>query len=243
MHRLQDLITDTLGSLQIHRGQCERCGAEADILGPVRLCDDCKVKELRAHKKGLDMAREHARLERTGLPRRYWEASFEGPRETQAMTAARQYAAMDCQHGEYEIRAGRCLVLAGPTGTGKTWAAAAVICSIRGRSRFHHASALMRCFLSDERDAAMREAETTPLLVLDDLGSEHHKAEGFAATLIEELLISREAEQRATIITSNLSPEKFKRWVSARIVDRINGDWGRVVTCGGPSLRQASAAG
>ena len=171
-----------------------------------------------------------------GLPtdaERGWDVE-----ETVAMAAVMKYHA----EGKWEPDAGQALILAGPTGVGKTLAACALIntllVDLRAAQRFTLASALARRLTDYHQvDETMEIMTHTRLLVIDDLGDLEPRALG----LIEEVLIVRQAEFRPVVITTNLTPQRLAEQFSDRINDRLRA-WGQVVRCTGASLRKGPKA-
>lgn len=165
-------------------------------------------------------------------------------RKTTAMAAVVAYRAEG-------LAAGRALVLAGPTGRGKSWAAAALLRSLRLRppeyewmfaGEVHHAR------FDDERWAYLCKVE---LLVLDDLGLEHHGEGGWTMRALDELVYARHGGCLATVITTNLPmtpPEKdptaaaLTQLYDGRIVSRLR-DWADIgrINKDEPDLRRPGA--
>ncbi|HUR93084.1 MAG TPA: hypothetical protein VMY76_00780 [Gemmatimonadales bacterium] len=122
------------------------------------------------------------------------------------------------------------LFLSGPTGVGKTTAAAAVVQECLRRHPpnggptgqlppvvWLHASALTRLSQFDsERD--MRAWRAAHLLVLDDAGEEASEL-GRAAVI--ELVKEREASGRRTVITTNLRPADFGARYGSAVTSRL----------------------
>jgi DNA replication protein DnaC len=173
--------------------------------------------------------------DRIGVPSSLQEASF-GSQATSAMLIVRKYVAEDAA-------AGRCLLLLGPTGVGKTWAAVAAMrecyqARVKGRWFFYFPALASRLLDNERRGDALQLACSRYFVVFDDLGTEYQKEGGLLVSLLDEIFWKREGNRLPTIITSNLTPEQFKERMSDRIVDRLRGDWGRVVTVPGESLRR-----
>lgn len=171
---------------------------------------------------------------RHGVPRRLLEASVRG-KSTAALTRATHYV-------EQEFRQGCCLVLTGPTGVGKSYAAVAALRAVSdsystGR-RFDYFPALCGRLLNPEtRTAALEAAKVTPFLLLDDFGVEYVKEGGLIDAFLDEIVWAREAEILPTIITTNLTTDGLKQRLPQRLIDRLRGDWGRIFECPGESLR------
>lgn len=177
-------------------------------------------------------------LRSIGVPSAFWPARFSRLTATPAMVAARKFY----EERAWERGMGGALILAGPTGTGKTMASCALIAELlpdlRTSQRFTLASALSRRLL-DYRlvDEAMSEMTRMTLLVIDDLCD----LEPRALALIEEVLIVREAEELPVVVTSNLTPARLNELLSDRVVDRLR-TWGEIVECRGASLRKRPEA-
>ena len=124
----------------------------------------------------------------------------------------------------------RILVLAGGVGTGKSVAGAYAIW--RKRGLFIHASKLgaIGAFDADDREM-MRRVESSPLLVVDDVGS-GTDTKGRIDAMIDAMIVCRFDKGLATLITTNRSAEIFKQGAGERVVDRIRGG-GRFILLGG----------
>lgn len=193
---------------------------------------EMQALELEAIRERQARERE-AWLLRARIPRRFHAAQLtEGCRETPAVQRVRAYL-------ETEYDRGRALVLAGPTGTGKTWATVGALDARPQGAVLWYYPALCGAWLHHEtRDEAMREAKGRRFLVLDDLGVEYTKDGGLVEAFLDELIWHREAEMRPTIITTNLTVDAMKQRLSARIMDRLRG-WGAVYAVPGDSLRES----
>lgn len=139
----------------------------------------------------------------------------------------------------------RCLTLAGPTGTGKTWAAAWIVAATDGAVWLscHEQRSL------EQWSATLAHAQRAALVVVNDLGAEAD----WLHTRLSGLICSRQEAGRRTVITTNLVvdvgafPESARErvWASSvearygdRLVDRLVGHGSSVVSCPGKSLRR-----
>ncbi|MGM9539535.1 ATP-binding protein [Anaerovibrio sp.] len=126
-------------------------------------------------------------------------------------------------------KSGTGLILTGPCGTLKTTFA----CSIMLEAFAHGIEARFELVMSmldrlvmlekanrEEYSRTMHKLCTVPLLVLDDLGAEGHHAD-FVRSKLEQIVFQRHANNRALIITTNLSPQKLAGLYSGRIMDRL----------------------
>jgi IstB-like ATP binding protein len=169
------------------------------------------------------------------VPTRYLGVSFETSNKTAVLTATEQFV-------DDEDMWGKCLVLLGPTGVGKTLAG---FCALRRvaiwqceRACWWSIGALVRAFLHDARDKAFEQCVTSDFLFLDDIGRTYVKEGGLAEAMLEDLLVEREAEERRTLLTSNLTIPRLYEALGDRVADRLRGSWGVIVTAPSESLRR-----
>lgn len=115
------------------------------------------------------------------------------------------------------------LVLAGPTGCGKTVAAAALIATRAPMAAAVKAADVVRAFAGFFGDAADRQDKwkSTPMLAIDDIGTEPDADRMLNATL--ELMDARQSKRTTpTIVTTNLSKSEFaERYKNARLMSRM----------------------
>jgi DNA replication protein DnaC len=136
------------------------------------------------------------------------------------------------------------LVLSGGPGCGKSVAAAfwLVFNSISSKEGalwsagyWVTAASLSRGYAYDQE--AFSKLTKKHALVIDDLGTEYQdQKERYLATLAE-IVETRFAREKITLITTNLGPVEFKARYGERLADRIRED-GAFVECGTTSLRR-----
>ena len=169
-------------------------------------------------------------LATSGVPRSTWDL-LDKPNMTSAIQACVDFLARP---------ACLFLALAGPRGRGKT-SAAAWACYQR-RGRFLDAHDLVRAGTFDR--GLWDDLGRTPLLVIDELGSEYAN-DSFRADLFG-VLNKRQGDLRKTVIVTNLDAAGFRaRYTSGpmdRLEDRLRayGEW---VALPGESMRQHWAEG
>lgn len=178
---------------------------------------------------------------RERIPARYWGAAFETSAATPHLARARAFA-----EGEEERGDAQALTLAGPTGVGKTWDA---ICVFRRlavwhcdpeTARYFHVPRLLSALVrpaDDDEDDLLEQCVEAELLCLDDLGAGYLKDGGLAEQQLESILVEREAEDRTTVVTTNLTLPLLAERLGDRIASRLAGSWSLWIECLGPDLR------
>lgn len=174
--------------------------------------------------------------EQWSIPERYRDVRLETSAPIPAIVAVRNFLDADAN-------ATRCLIAAGPTGVGKTQAAVAglrreaVWHQKPSRCAFFTMATLARGFIREDSDEILDRAIKADLLLIDDVGASYMKNGGVAETLFEELIVTREAQESQTILTTNLTAEQFREAFGDRVADRIRGEWGVWRSLPGASLR------
>ena len=191
--------------------------------------EDAKRMEAERAKNAAD--RLAAKLGAALIPTRFRDRSFEGyiaaePKQVKALTICREYAENFAEHYE----AGRCLLLLGNPGTGKTHLAAAIANHIM---RTTTATAVYRTVGgilqhikgSYDRESEYSEAEafaayTKPdLLVIDEVGAT--KPTEFELATLFAIINGRYEEQLPTVVISNLPGAELPGALGERCVDRL----------------------
>jgi DNA replication protein DnaC len=154
--------------------------------------------------------RELSALESRGIPTRYAGRVVDGdPLPTKALACAQSFA----------LDRKTLLVLSGPPGCGKTFAAAWLVANSEKSSLFFHISQLLR--VSPYSSSDMRPIETAALLVLDDVGSEYADKNGMLLFVLDSLIEVRSSHLRKTVLTTNIPLADFMQRYSGRITDRV----------------------
>lgn len=205
---------------------------------------------LEKQRREEEIERQRARIETrhkfSGVPARFSAASFDGfdrrtPSIGAALDAAQQYIAAFPDNA----KAGRCLILAGPAGTGKTHLACAAIRSLCDQGRRAQyvklGDAIRRLRDTWRRDGdetelqVLREYRHADLLVLDEVGvqygTEGEKVHAF------DIIDGRYADMRPTIICTNCKAEELVAYLGERAVDRLLENGGRLLRFEGTSNR------
>jgi DNA replication protein DnaC len=135
------------------------------------------------------------------------------------------------------------LVLLGPTGTGKTWVAAALARLLLTEDTVPVTFIAVPDFLEALRpssrtpgvDPDMMQYALAPLLVLDDLGAEGPLS-AWGEEQLWRLANERNHNNRPTIVTSNMTGPEIRERYNDRIVERLFAG-STLITLSGGSLR------
>ena len=203
-------------------------------------CPKCSV-ERRAQEEAAELA-EKARDARIAMenklgsamiPKRFADRSFadykaenEGQRE--ALRICRKYAEVF----QEIYKSGRCLLLLGKPGTGKTHLAAAIANQIMAETA---ATAVYRTVGSilhairatydkgaEQSEAKILSALVSPsLLILDEIGVTKEKPSDFELTTLFAIINGRYEQQRPTVVVSNLKAEELPAAIGERSFDRL----------------------
>jgi DNA replication protein DnaC len=146
---------------------------------------------------------------RLRIPPRFWEVSLAEVRATSLIAPLKKYLA----NLDEVFERGVGLLLHGDNGRGKTGAACVILMEARRRGYtglFLEAAKMKTIVISreefDEDQTLWERAQTVDFLVLDDLWKGSSDSKGFGEELLDELLRTRSACMRPTIITSNMGP-------------------------------------
>jgi DNA replication protein DnaC len=178
------------------------------------------------------------RLERAGIPKRFADKDFsnyrmESPGQTRALVTIEAYAQ---DFGSQKIE-GRCLLLTGNAGTGKTHLAIAILKTVTRQGFTARYSTVYECIETIRatwRSETERESEVikrftqVDLLVLDEVGVQYGKE----AEQVEmfKILNKRYEAVLPTVVISNLALDEVTRYLGARAFDRLRENDGKVVT-------------
>lgn len=212
-------------------------------------CPNCYWEDLHtadvsspAHTEALALSRWEAlntALFSTGIPKRFRHCSFENYRakldgQRLALDVCRAYV----DQFEENLAAGRCLLMLGNFGNGKTHLGCAVL--IAAVSRFGVTalyapapdiiSAIKATFSktsTDTEQEIMADLSTVDLLLIDELGAQ--SGTEFERHSLHTIIDSRYRKMLPTIITSNQPASELSAYIGDRALDRLRENGGQAI--------------
>ena len=194
------------------------------------------------------------RLGSSAIPKRFVDKSFDGYKadnagQKRALKVCQEYADYFADHS----KAGRCLMLVGRPGTGKTHLSAAIANFVMHAGDWTAAYRPMGSILHAIRDTYDQESARTEgqiisalvsadLLILDEIGASKEKPSDFELATIFAIINGRYEEMRPTMIVSNLPPKELSAAIGDRCVDRLRENGGIVLGFDWESARGSNHA-
>ena len=142
-------------------------------------------------------------------------------------------------------KAGSCVILVGPRGTGKTQLATELGLLMYQEEQLTQRYATLSGLLQDEKDSwnkppeldafnrptsPLKKAQSVGLLVLDEI--QEVASTDWAMAQLIRLFDARYGDMKRTILISNLMPEAMEKFVGPSIWSRVT-ETGLLVLCGG----------
>lgn len=134
----------------------------------------------------------------------------------------------------------RNLVLLGPVGTGKTYAAVAACrpaCFDGLSVQFLPVDELLDLLRPGGPERALYDLADIDRLIIDDLGAE--RATDWTADRLFAVVNRRWLEERPTIVTSNLGPKALEEAIGPRLFSRLVGNGAVTIVLSGADRRRA----
>ncbi|MCY1289833.1 chromosomal replication initiator protein DnaA [compost metagenome] len=185
------------------------------------------------------------------IPARFLDKTFENysattERQLKALSICREYS----EHFGDHFDAGRCLMLLGKPGTGKTHLAAAIandlVRNTSAMAVYRTVSGVLQHIKgSYDRDAEYSESDAFKslvaphLLILDEVGAT--KPTEFELATLFAIINGRYEEKLPTVVISNLPPKELPGAIGDRCVDRLREGGGIVVGFDWESARGTKA--
>lgn len=235
-----------------YQGDCEKHGTFTanviNVLGKeirsgCRACseDRAAAESARAAEQEKMIARYRLaeKLGGAAIPERFRGKTFAGyvadtDRQQRALSVCTEYAENFKQHHSD----GRCLMLMGKPGCGKTHLAAAIAGHVCAETSFTAVYRSMPGLLQEVRATydshcdysesdVIKTITRCGLLVLDEIGAT--KSSEFELTLLFTIINGRYERKLPTVIVSNLAPKELHTAIGDRCVDRLREGGGIVV--------------
>jgi DNA replication protein DnaC len=254
-----DVLSAVMAEGEAFTGACAVHGTYAGRTVRVRgrpvqsACPECFRVELQqeAQRDAAAILAHNAALQRPAfqMPRRYAESSFDNyergePEQARAFESCLAYA----QDWEAVRHNGRCLILAGAPGNGKTHLAIAIgkVAAGAGAAVLFTTVADMAADIystygtGDSEAQAVGRYSRADLLILDELGVQ--SGSDHEAVLLGRVLNYRYNELLPTVITTNLAPDEIRACLTDRLYDRLRERGGKMARFKSKSMRGAKAA-
>lgn len=236
-----------------YEGECEEHGKFTDHISVMlgrefkRSCPECqairKAKEAESEARQEAMKKSMAlsgKLRRAAIPARFTDKTFDAyvattDRQIKALNACKEYA----EGFDAHLKDGRCLMLMGKPGCGKTHMGAAIALHLCRETRHEAVYRTLPGLITDIRSTygarnddfseadIMRTITRCSLLVLDEIGAT--KTSEFEMALLFNIINTRYEDKLPTVIISNLKPTELKDAIGERCVDRLREGGGIVV--------------
>lgn len=204
-------------------------------------CDQAWQAQVDASASGIEAAarRAAARIVAAGIPSRFLEATIWNWQHGMDRQRAVWNWARDYCHGFCDaLQAGRCGILLGSHGTGKTHLAIGVLRHVVEKGSTGHYTTVMdmlgRIKNTYHRDADETESQvvgmltSVDLLVIDEVGRQLDTA--YETAQLFRVLDARYRDLRPTILVSNLNKPKLAEFLGDPIIDRMREAGGAVLS-------------
>ena len=167
------------------------------------------------------LAKKKQEFENSGVPKRYWNESFDTWKTRNADDEKRLQTVIEYSHQESNDSV---LLLLGPKGVGKTHLGASIIREAGGtfisvEEMIFKYECSMDFHSETNRVNLMNFYSTTPMLVIDEIGRSMQQAKEDA--ILNYVLRRRYENMLPTVLISNLKKEDLLKKLGDAVVDRL----------------------
>ncbi len=196
--------------------------------------------------KQQEQQRVNKVLGRAAIPKRFLNRNLSNFKvandgQAKALSAATRYA----NEWDSNLQDGRCLIMVGMPGTGKTHLAIGIALEVMEKGdtamfcRAHEAiSAVTETYSRDSKKTerqALDEFRKPDLLIIDEVGRQ--RGTDNERMMLFEIINRRYDDEKPTLLISNLNLEKLRGYIDAATEDRLRESGGRVITFDWASMR------
>ena len=182
-----------------------------------------RQKEAKAERERMLelLAKNKQEFENSGVPKRYWNESFDTWKTRNADDEKRLQTVIEYSHQESNDSV---LLLLGPKGVGKTHLGASIIREAGGtfisvEEMIFKYECSMDFHSETNRVNLMNFYSTTPMLVIDEIGRSMQQAKEDA--ILNYVLRHRYENMLPTVLISNLKKEDLLKKLGDAVVDRL----------------------
>ena len=177
------------------------------------------------------------------IPLRYRSKSFDNfEHNTKEQECAYNAAKRFVSDSTNNLRVGRCLILCGGVGTGKTHLACSIANALNSQGCFAVFTTVSKLIRSVRASWGTKDEQKVidsfvdvDLLIIDEVGvqagSDNEK------NILFDVINGRYEQMKSTIIISNLNLQGIKEFLGERIVDRLRENGGTLIPFTGKSYR------
>ncbi len=169
----------------------------------------------REHEKELQ-AKKKLEFEHSGVPKRYWNESFETWKARNADDEKRLQVVIEYSHKENNDSV---LLLLGPKGVGKTHLGSSIIRDTGGTFISIEEMIFTDYHAKINRVDLMNFYSTTPMLVIDEIGRSMQQAK--EDSILNYVLRRRYENMLPTVMISNLQKTDLMKKLGDAVVDRL----------------------
>lgn len=186
--------------------------------------------------EAMEERRRETRKRGSGVPRRFQLAAFEPAYSSQSKTRIAKYCETYADNFDKVLETGRCLILSGGVGTGKTHLSCAIANKVLENYSVYYTTAMrLGRMVKDtySRDSERSEGEVIAslvrhdLLIIDEVGMQF--GTDAEKMILFEVINGRYENMRPTIVSANMTLDELKSYVGERVIDRMRENDGKIL--------------